>query len=962
MDSFPETRVRYQIPLSRPIILGALVIVVLLLLGGSVDFTTEWLWFESLGVIGVFLTTIYARLVLFALGFLLFVLLFTVNVLVARRLAYAVDERPRRPRQAGTWEDLLAQVGAQMGRRGEYSRLINSVILIAGLVLALFMGLVAAGHWLTALQFMNRTPFQVVDPAFGRDVGFYIFVMPAFRALESWLFTALVLLALSVLAVYAVVLTYELALNLGEAGLRLPRGIRAHLLALIAAAFVLIAANHILDMFDLVRSTRGAAYGAGYTDLFAQVPAQWIMAGLALIAAALCLAAITTSTFRLALVGAGLWAAGLILAGWLFPAFIQNFDAGPNALDREREYIGNTIQSTRQAFGLDRIVESDIVYEDTVQPSLIASEQATIKNIRLWDHRPLLATFNQIQAIRQYYQFTDVDVDRYIVNGEYRQVMVSARELVPERLPREAQSWISRQLQYTHGYGVAMSAVSTVTPEGFPELFVKDVPPVSLLPLRQPEIYYGEETDHYVITRTTYPEFDYPRGDDNVFVNRYAPDTGVNVGSFFQRLLFAFKFQDPNFVLNTSLQADSQLLYRRNIVDRARQIAPFLRLDPDPYIVVADGNLYWIQDAYTTSDRYPYADPYQPPGPQPAVRRRPFNYIRNSVKIVTNAYDGTVRFYVADQSDPLIQTYQSIFPDLFFPRDQAPPSIRAHFRYPEELFRIQSERLGLYHIQDPRVFYLREDVWTIPQEVFQDRRQPVDPYYVIMRLPGQPQPEFLLMLPFVPGNRENMIGWFAARSDEPSYGHLLVYKYPKDQLVFGPSQIETRLDQDPAISSQFALWNQSGARVIRGNLLVIPIGQSNLYVEPIYLQARESPIPELTRVAVATGRRVVMEPTLEDALNRLFGVTPGAAVAPGAPGAPAPTVAPGAPAPTVAPAGPPAVVAPGGAPASAAQLAAEAQERYTRAQEALRAGDFARYGEEVRRLEEVINQLVQATR
>jgi uncharacterized membrane protein (UPF0182 family) len=412
----------------------------------------------------------------------------------------------------------------------------------------------------------------------------------------------------------------------------------------------------------------------------AQIPGQWILTGLALLAAVLCLTTAVASNFRPAMVGAALWAGGLVLAGWLFPAFVQNFDAGPNALDREYDYIGYTIQSTRQAFGLDRTEERDIAFEDTLQPAALVTERATIQNIRLWDHRPLLQTYNQIQAIRQYYQFADVDVDRYFINGEYRQVMVAPRELVPDRLPREAQSWISRQLQYTHGYGVAMAAVSTVTREGFPELFVKDVPPVSVLPLQRPEVYYGEETNHYVITRTTYPEFDYPRGDENVFVNRYAPETGINVGSILQRLLFAFKFQDPNFILNTSFQPDSQLLYRRNIVERARQIAPFLRLDPDPYIVLHEGGLYWIHDAYTTSERYPYSDPYQPPGQQPAARRRPFNYMRNSVKIVTNAYDGTIRFYVADQSDPMIQTYERIFPDLFLPRDQVPPNIRAHAR------------------------------------------------------------------------------------------------------------------------------------------------------------------------------------------------------------------------------------------------------------------------------------------
>jgi len=940
VDSFPETQRRTtQVGLSRPIVVGAALVVVLLLLAGSIDFTTELWWFDSLGVASVFLTSIYPRMLLFVAGASLFLLIFAANVLVARRLAYRVDARPRAVGATGTWEDLLAQVGAQMGRRGEYTRLINAAVLIGGLVLAVFMGLLAAGHWLTALQFVNRSGFGVADPAFGRDVSFYVFTIPAFRAAESWLFTGLVLIVLSVVAVYAVVLTYEMAVNIGEGGLRLPRGLKAHLLVLAAVAFVLIAANHLLDMFELVRSSRGAAFGAGYTDLNAQVPAQYVLTAAALLAAAACVVNAAMPGFRTAITGAAVWLGAVILAGFAYPTFIQTVDVSPNALDRERPYIVNTIQFTRQAFGLDRIEERDIAYEDAVQPTAASSEQATINSIRLWDHRPLLQTYNQIQAIRQYYQFRDVDIDRYVINGEYRQVMVSARELVTDRLPREAQSWVSRQLQYTHGYGVAMAAVSTVTREGLPELFIKDVPPVSALPLTRPEIYFGEDTDHYVIVRTSTPEFDYPRGDEGVFVNRYGAESGIGVGSFWRRFLFAAKFQDPNFLLNTNIQSDSRLLYRRDIRERALQIAPFLRLDPDPYVVVADGALYWIHDAYTITDRYPYAEPYQPPSAQPGIRRRPFNYVRNSVKIVTNAYDGSMRFYISDPSDPMVQTYQRIFPDLFSPLDQVPPSIRSHFRYPEELFRIQAEKLGLYHIQDPRVFYLREDVWTIPQELFTDRRQPMDPYYVIMRLPGQLNPEFLLMLPFVPGNRDNMIGWFAARSDGPQYGNLVVYKYPKDQLVFGPLQVEALIDQQPPISSQFALWNQSGARVIRGNLLVIPIGQSNLYIEPIYLQAKESPLPELTRVILVTGRRIVMEPTLEEALNKLFGAA-------------APSTAP--PTPSVsAPPGPAAA-------RSVAQLAAEAQDRYRRAQEALRAGDFARYGDEIRQLEETLNQLARA--
>jgi uncharacterized membrane protein (UPF0182 family) len=624
---------------------------------------------------------------------------------------------------------------------------------------------------------------------------------------------------------------------------------------------------------------------------------------------------------------------------------VQNLDVAPNELDRELPYIAYNIQYTRQAFGLEHIEEYEFPAEEAVSPAAIETEQATIDNIRLWDHRPLLQTYNQIQSIRQYYQFIDVDVDRYTLDGNYRQVMISARELDPDRLPREAKSWVAQQLQYTHGYGVAMSLVSVISQEGLPQLTIRDVPPVSPMSIKQPEIYFGEKTEHYVIVRTGTPEFDYPRGDEGIFTT-YSGDAGINIGSFFRRVLFALKFQDPNFLLNTAIQPDSRLLYRRQIVERVREIAPFLRFDPDPYIVVADGGLHWIQDAYTTTDRYPYSQPYRPP-----ERRRPFNYIRNSVKIVTNAWDGSVRFYVAEPSDPLIQTFQRIYPGLFTAMDNAPPSIRQHFRYPEELFRIQSDMYRLYHMTNPRVFYLREDVWAIPQELFYEQRVPVSPYYVIMKLPGENRPEFIQMLPFVPGTRDNMIGWLAARSDEPHYGRLLAYKYPKDKLIFGPLQIETRIDQDPVISPQFTLWGQGGSRVIRGNLLVIPIGRSNLYIEPIYLQGTDSPLPELKRVIAATGNRIVMEPTLEAAIAQLFG----------RPAAPAEATQPGV---SVVPAQPiqPGVPAPPGPTRTSAQLAAEAQDLFVRAQNALRSGDFVRYGEELRRLEETLNRLVEATR
>jgi uncharacterized protein len=944
LETFRPRDESVNFSISPQMVTGGVLLGILLAILGIADFTTEWMWFDSLAQSSVFLTSLTARAGLFVIGAIIFGAIFALNITLARRFTYTYQAPPRRIAPASPWEELLTQLGGQIALRGEYSHLINIGLVVGGIFLAILMGLLASGSWLLILQVFNMAGFGLTDPAFGLDISFYVFVMPAFRALEGWLATALVLTTLSVIGVYALLFTYELTVNWAQVAIWLPRAVKGHLLALLAYAFVLVAFHHMLDLFDLVRSTRGAAYGAGYTDLAAQRWAQYILAITALGAAILCLVNSRASGFRLVTIGAGVWAASLVLVGGAFPAIVQNLDVKPNELDRERQYIAYNIQYTRQAFGIDRIDERDFPAEDSVTPAALDTEQATIENVRLWDHRPLLQTYNQIQAIRQYYQFVDVDVDRYMLDGKLRQVMVGARELEPERLPGEAaRSWVARQLQYTHGHGVAMSLVNSISQEGLPNLTIRDVPAISPFPISDPEIYFGESTNNYVIVRTNTPEFDYPKGDEGVFTT-YEGNVGVPIGSVLNRILFALKFQDPNFLLNNAFREDSRLLFRRNVADRAREIAPFLRLDPDPYIVVADGGLYWIQDAYTMTDRYPYSQPYRPPD-----RRRAFNYIRNSVKIVTNARDGSIRFYVTEPNDPLIQSYQHIYPQLFSPVSEAPASIRQHFRYPEELFRTQADVYRLYHMLDPRVFYLREDVWAFPQEIFYDQRQPIDPYYVIMKLPGETHPEFILMLPFVPGTRDNMIGWLTARSDDPNYGRMLVYKYPKDKIVFGPLQLETRIDQDPVISPQFSLWSQAGSRVIRGNLLVIPIGNSNLYVEPIYLQGTESPLPELKRVIVATGSRIVMEPTLEEGLTRLFNRPAAAPPAPPSQAAPQPTAGPGQPQAPLQPA--PA------ASATIAQLATEAQDRYTRAQEALRSGDFTRYGEELKALEDALNRL-----
>ncbi|MBX5490935.1 MAG: UPF0182 family protein [Chloroflexi bacterium] len=917
---------------------GALLLAIL-----AVGHYTDWLWFESLGYARVYGTMLVAQATLFALGALLFLGLFTSNVVLARRLARR-EQWSTAGGDEGLWA-YLHRLSAQLSTRRDALRTAQAVILFLGVLFALLLGLNAASHWLVVLRWLHARPFGVTDPLFGQDVAFYVFGLPLLRFVHGWLTSALLLTVAATLAVYVVVLVYERELEVEQLLRRVGTAARAHWLLLVAALLLLLAADALLDRYELVHQQRGVVAGATYADIHAQVPAQWALFSLALLAAALAVLTIFQRGYRLLLFGVGGWAVGAALLGTVYPAVVQQFEVRPNELAKELPFIDANIQATLRAYGLTDVQEVPFAAAEEVSAADLHAHQATIHNIRLWDHRPLLATYNQVQSIRPYYTFRDVDVDRYLINGQYRQVMLGVRELAPQALPRAAQTWVNQHLVYTHGYGVAMSPVTEVGAEGLPLFVLKDVPPSGDIPLTRPEVYYGESDPRsptgYVVVRTATPEFDYPLGDNNA-QTFYQERSGVLLDSPLRRLAYAWQFRDANLLLNTDLRPDSQLLYRRDVRERVATLAPFLRLDSDPYIVIADGRLVWLLDAYTWTDRYPYAqplpltDPYAQRLPPNDPRRR-LNYIRNSVKIAVDAYNGSVTFYVADPTDPLIQTYQAIFPDLFRPLDAMPSSLRAHLRYPEDLFRIQAVMLLTYHMQNPAVFYNREDVWSVPHERFGDNRQPLEPYYMLMRLPDSAREEFVLMLPLAPADRENMIAWLVARNDPPHYGSLLVYKYPKDKLIYGPFQIETRIDQDPTIAAQLTLWNQSGTRVIRGNLLVIPVGSANLYVEPIYLQAAQSPLPELKRVVVATGNRLAMEPTLEAALARLFG-TP-AASPPASAGAPS---APGA---ALSPA--------------AAELARQAQQRYQRAQEALRAGDWARYGEELRALEADLQRLVE---
>jgi uncharacterized membrane protein (UPF0182 family) len=626
----------------------------------------------------------------------------------------------------------------------------------------------------------------------------------------------------------------------------------------------------------------------------------------------------------------GGWIVAAILVGALFPALVQRFQVQPNELARERPYIEYNIQFTREAFALGRVEEQSFAAEKMPSPQDIAQNEVTISNIRLWDHRPLKDTYNQIQSIRLYYDFHDVDVDRYNIDGEYRQVMLSARELSVEKLAGEAQTWVNRQLQFTHGYGVALSPVNEITTEGLPVLLVKDIPPVGNFNIEQPQIYFGEKTNHYVIVNTNTQEFDYPMGEKNVY-GHYQGKDGVNLDSFIRRLVYAWQFGDLNILISGELTPESRVLYYRNIRERVNHLAPFLKLDSDPYLVVMDGGLFWIQDAYTVSDRYPYSQPIG----------GGLNYIRNSVKAVINAYDGSVTFYVADPEDAIIRTYQTIFPKLFVPAEQMPDSLRVHLRYPEDMFNIQASVYQSYHMRDARVFYNKEDLWAMPREVYAGEEQLMEPYYVIMRLPGEEKEEFLLMLPFTPMNKNNTIGWLAARCDGENYGKLLAYHFPKERLVYGPSQIENRIQQDTVITEQLALWSRGGSRVIRGNLLLIPLGKSNLYVEPVFLQAEAGGLPELKRVIVVAGEQIAMEPTLKESIAAIFG-----------------TEAP-PPEPVV---GPPAPAEPEEAlTAEIASLIEEAQQHYNQAQQYLKAGDWAGYGEELEALKTALERLAELT-
>lgn len=809
---------------------------------------TEILWFDELGFRQVLFKSLYSRALLFVAGFGISAAFLYLNLAVAWR------------RRRGS--PVMVVVGGELRPLQLPVRSTWYLALFSALV-GLAIGSSFSSQWVAFQQFINQTPFGVRDPFYGRDVGFYVFSLPLNLFLYRVAGTLLAVTLLSVIVLYA--FTGGISWS---AGFSLTRNARAHLFSLGALAMLLKAYGYRLSMFNLLYSPRGVAFGASYTDINAQLPATKASLVAAVAGAGLLLVAAFSRgrPWRKAAVAVAMPVLTSLILGVAYPAFVQQFHVAPDEIAKEEPYIAHNIKYTTMAYGLDKLEEREYPVEMTLAYENVTANRETVRNIRLWDWRALRDTYAQLQEIRLYYRFNDVDVDRYRVGNELRQVYIAARELNKAGLAEAARTWVNLHLKFTHGYGVVMSSGSEVSAEGLPVFLIKDVPPKvepsSGLKIVRPEIYFGELTTDYAVVNTKEEEFDYPVGDQPKYT-RYQGRGGVQLSSALRRLAFALRTGSYKLMLSQSVTSESRVMFRRQITDRVRTVAPFLRYDQDPYIVLgSDGRLYWILDAYTVSSYYPYSEPY----------RGGFNYIRNSVKAVVDAYEGKVRFYVADPSDPLLLTYQKIFPGLFSPMSGMPADLKDHIRYPQDLFIVQSEMYATYHMKSPRVFYNREDMWAIPNEIYGSEPRRMEPYYIVMRVPGETRAEFLQMIPFTPTQKLNMVGWVAARCDAERYGELLAFKFPKDRVIYGPMQVEARIDQDPQISQQLTLWGQVGSQIIRGNLLVIPVDSSVIYAEPLYLQAKDTKFPEFKRVFVAYGDRVVMEQTVDAALRRVFGL------------------------------------------------------------------------------------------
>lgn len=883
-------------------ILILLIFFLFILSSNIVGLFTEYLWFDEVGYLDVFLTILKTKVLLGTIAFALFFAFVYLNIRLALKNTSSLKE----------------------GVPVIYSGVI--------LFISLLFGLSASLNWDIVLRYMNQVPFGVTDPVFMKDISFYVFSIPFYNFFLGSLLAVTIISGIGIAFIYLInggILgqlesqvdpRYQDVINV----FRVPDNTKIHFAIVTGLFTFLIAIKFYLMRFEILFTSKKAFFGPGFADVNIQLTVLTIMAAITLLVSVLFLLSLKAVDIKWPLVGIILIII-LFTGGSFVTALVQQYKVLPDEYNLERPFIENSIKYTRLAYDLEDIKQIEFPASDNLTLDDLNRNVKTIENIRLWDWRPMLTTYKQLQLIRTYYEFKDVDINRYVIDGEYRQIALSAREIDPGKLQQQARTWVNEHLVFTHGYGISMSPVRGVSKEGLPEFYIKDVPPRSdFFSITRPEIYYGELKGDYVITGTTNPEFDYPKGDLNEYTT-YTGTGGISLDSVFVKLAMAARFSEVNILISDSIEPESRIMFRRNINDRINAVAPFLIYDSDPYIATSGGRLFWIIDGYTVTDRYPYSEP-----------TGRINYIRNPVKAVIDAYNGSVDLYVLEEvNDPLISVYSAMFPDLFKPFSGMPEGLKDQIRYPEDMFKVQANKYALYHMKESGVFYNREDVWEVPDELYEGSQIKMQPYYLITKLPGMEKEEFIQLLPFTPKDKKNLIAWMAARNDMPQYAERIVYMFPKDKLVFGPMQIEARIDQNTDISQSFTLWSTSGSRVIRGNLLVIPVEDSLLYVEPIYLRAEQrDAIPELKRVIVAFGDRITMQETLEEAISVIFeGKVPEMIVEP------------------VEPEGP--VVQKG----TSDELIQQAIEHYDRANELLKQGDLEGFGREIGLMGKVLEEL-----
>jgi len=876
-------------------------------------FFTELQWFDALGLKDVFSTRIELQALLFAGSLAVAFIYLAVNVVIALRVRSGPG---------------LRAVGI---KRSSVRSAPGVIALVAAAIVALLLSAGAGGQWQSLALFQHSAPTGTTDPVLGQDISFYLLSLPFLHSVVNWALGLTLLGTLLIAALYAW-RGDTFALNFS------PRSI-AHLSVMAAIFAIALSAMTWLSRYDLLyaQNQTVVSSGAAWADVNARLPIYTFEAAAGLVVALALFINVAYRRLWLPIAAAGVWIAMLVI-GQIYPAAVQSILVNPSAQSYELPYIAREIAGTRAAYGLSNVTVSNFTGDQPVTAQEVASDQATINNLRLWDYAPLQGTYAQQQSIRTYYTFDGIDLDRYTVSGTYEQLEISAREFDYSKLPASAQQWVNQHLVYTHGYGVAASPVNAVVGEGLPDYVVQNIPPTGPLPVTDPAIYFGEQTNDYALAPSNTKEFDYPAGNQDAYTSytgtHGVPMTGLN------KALWSLRLGDFNLLVSSQITDKTLLLYQRNIINRAQEIAPFLTFDSDPYIVVVNGKLYWILDAYTSGSTYPYSQStsFQPTSANPTD----LNYVRNSVKVVFDAYEGTATFYVMDSKDPIINAYQATFPSLFTPVSAMPPALRAHIRVPVDLFNTQVQMYATYHITDPKVFFSKEDVWDIPtaQNSPSSPATPVEPYYVLFRLPGEQNPEFLLIMPFTPRGKNNLVSWMAARNDGANYGQYVSYVLPKDKVIFGPQQVANRINENTTISQDFTLFHQAGSSVQQGNLLVVPIGNSFLYFEPVYLSANQvSSLPELKKVILADQDTVVYANTLQGAIDQLVGSS-------------APTTTPTT---TPTPTSTPALVA------QIQNLVTQANQHYALALAALKAGDLATYGAQMAIVGQLLQQIQSLT-